>query len=162
MENIIRSEAIEIYRNRLERWANYLFRVPPNKFDIDQWVEVAPNLKESLADTSCGTSGCAAGYLPLIFPEDWGYNEIRMTRHSEPIRIYPVLLSESNYDSTHVVFYLMSYFGLPEIACKRIIFRDYYRLRKGDDLSRWVTPKRVARRIKTVAFRNGMPIILIP
>ncbi len=45
------------------------------KFNLDCWV--GDGSTTELNKHNCGTAGCAIGYCPVIFPDDWGYREKR-------------------------------------------------------------------------------------
>jgi hypothetical protein len=49
---------------KLTRWADFLEKLPPEKFNINNWV--------SKHENGCGTVCCAAGWLPVVFPASCG------------------------------------------------------------------------------------------
>lgn len=54
----------------LQQWADKLRQIDPKHFNISNWV--TGHKPEALTlDHNCGTAACAAGYLPLFFPNDW-------------------------------------------------------------------------------------------
>ena len=59
---------------RLAKLADFLDTVHPSKFDLDHWLGGSnpQKMAESPSEPGdCGTTACAVGWFPAIFPEDW-------------------------------------------------------------------------------------------
>lgn len=53
------------YRDRLNKLADFLQKLPPRKFNIENWVD------KTDAAGECGTVCCALGWAPAAFPKQW-------------------------------------------------------------------------------------------
>ena len=101
-------------------------QVEDEKFDMTTFAEVEQTLAES-PEQPCLTAGCAVGYLPVIFPEDW-----MLYRHSYVATIMPALRREprravdETMSNAGLGRQLRSYFGLPLDVLTTIMFPSQY------------------------------------
>lgn len=70
---------------RLQAWADGLRGVPETRFNIERWIDGDPRDFEPI-DSKCGTAACAAGWLPYLFPKEWGYDDVNDPVLVESIR----------------------------------------------------------------------------
>ena len=83
-----------IYIERLIHLANFLERLPPEKFDFGHWVDTTTY--EGKEDFSCGTTGCALGWattLPMFRALGLRLREVprRISRQFVPALVDDVL-----------------------------------------------------------------------
>lgn len=112
----------EIYRERMNRWADELTRVPDHKFDLDTWAEGVRN--------GCATVACAAGWLPSFFPLEWVMRGYR-----------PAL--RRDWSGMGVRDSLQAFFGITDDEADSIIFSENYEFAEPTTLQ-------VAERIREV------------
>lgn len=65
-------------KERLLKMADFLETLPPHKFDFADYVHIGSKFPaEALAapEEHCGTTACAVGWLPAMFPEDFKWSE---------------------------------------------------------------------------------------
>ena len=62
----------------LYKWWDMLGNVPDNRFYLGAWVQMTghdyPRLTlndETCDEHMCGTTACAGGWLPTVFPDEW-------------------------------------------------------------------------------------------
>ena len=58
----------------LYKWWEGLGDVPDERFNLGSWTHGAsgrPRLNMEYRFDHCGTTACAGGWLPTIFPDDW-------------------------------------------------------------------------------------------
>ncbi len=123
---------------RLQKWANGLRKVNPNNFNIRAWVNGEYDELELVQEHACGTTACAAGYLPLIFPRSWKINETK----------YPVLKAaeyEEAGQGHHPDEALTHWFEISYYQAGQIIYESKY-----DKPPRDITPSDVADRIEEI------------
>ena len=61
--------------DRLLKLADFLENVvPDDQFNIDHWTSVKP--KGDHLTVGCGTAGCAIGWCPTIWPDDWELSSV--------------------------------------------------------------------------------------
>lgn len=47
-------------------------QVKPSEFDMGSWVK--GDSKNLFREHTCGTTACAVGYCPVVFPRQWKYD----------------------------------------------------------------------------------------
>lgn len=63
---------------RLLKLAGFLETLHHSKFNLNEWVAGIKTKLMSEAPTKkgdCGTTACAVGWLPAIFPKSWGWTK---------------------------------------------------------------------------------------
>lgn len=63
-------------RERLLKMADFLEQVDEQLFDLSDLINYDrdnPNFEDFVLLKPCGTTGCAVGHMPHIFPDDWEY-----------------------------------------------------------------------------------------
>lgn len=63
---------------RLLKLADFLEKLHPSKFNLNEWVAgIKPKLmaENPLKKGDCGTTACAVGWLPALFPKSWGWTK---------------------------------------------------------------------------------------
>ncbi len=66
----------KIGAGRLLKLADFLDMVHPSKFNLNEWVSGRKPDQMSEAPTKkgdCGTTACAVGWLPVLFPKSWSW-----------------------------------------------------------------------------------------
>lgn len=109
-----------MHKERLLKLAEHLEsgKLGHKEFDMSTW--------NSANGPECGTSGCAVGECPIIWPEDWKFGP-----HGHPtVRAYSV------YASAQI------WFGLTITECYDLFMPDSYP-------QNHITPKVVAARIRS-------------
>ena len=138
-------------KNKLKTWAEALRNVPEKNFNIDTWCDNPADMLD--LQHTCGTAACAAGYLPLIFPDDWEWDY-----YGEPFTVG--FSSKWKSQAGEYVVYgepeesLEQYFGIDhseEITCG-----STYRDEMGRCFDK-VTPNMAADRI--MAIVNGTHVV---
>lgn len=68
-------------KERLLKMAGFLEALPPHKFDFDTYVRVGrKHPAEALAapEEHCGTTACAVGWMPAIFPDEFEWKALSL------------------------------------------------------------------------------------
>lgn len=63
---------------RLLKLADFLEKLHHSKFNLNEWVSgKKPKLmsEDPTKKGDCGTTACAVGWLPAIFPKSWGWRK---------------------------------------------------------------------------------------
>lgn len=119
-------------KDRLLKWEQHLrgkgvtHNIGHRVFDISIWN----SNDRPIPNTFCGTSGCAIGELPFVFPDEFSFNESGS-----------IIDSEGRYHC----FGAERFFGIDLGSLNRIIYSDEYELDPTD-----ITPQIVADRILEV------------
>lgn len=120
------------YKNRLLRLAEFLEKLPREKFDLSFFTG-ADGLDDA-PGPGCGTAGCAIGWMPNAFPRDCKYVEDSFGG-----------ITITSMDGSKDHFNLAEdFFGLSRNESSYLFTTDYYkRGRRG--------PKSVAKRLREFA-----------
>ena len=132
----------------LLEWADQLdgieLGLPAEKFDMFRWTQLfdmtvpMPEGQDRTPSNHCGTSACAAGWLPAIFPDDWKMDA--MDRPALRNNEAPLMFG---FDPVADV---QRYFGLTRKQSARIVLPDQYRGPRDH-----IGASTVARRIRKIA-----------
>ena len=63
-----------VYQARLRQWASFIRKVDIRNLKMDSWYGDTNIFRTWISSDrihSCGTTACAAGWLPVIFPDHW-------------------------------------------------------------------------------------------
>lgn len=128
-----------IKQERLKKLADFLATFPPVRFNIVKWTTGVPsNLLDPNNPEDCGTTACAVGCCPIVFPDDWmySYNDMpRLRSAASPPDCYNLISDQAGI-----------YFGLNHREVDIFFMPDtYLKAKRG--------PKDVANRI--YAFLAG-------
>jgi hypothetical protein len=154
-----------IQRKRLLKLADFLDQLPPQKFDFDTIaVEGAKPHKEALKarKESCGTTACAIGWMPVVFPRLTRWVRTPCYFDSVAIHIGPAGRGKArDFEVAEQVF------GLTEQEAEWLFLPDATLYEHSDDL--WntgcsiispcgsdATAKQVARHIRKFV-KHGLP-----
>ena len=135
---------------RLTKLAEFLKTVHPSKFNIASWV-TGPN-PELMADEptkegECGTTACAAGWLPLLYPKSWEWT--RTVAYSSSERRSLSYLG-GNPSAMYLATSLEHFFSLKPKQVYNIFYGQSY------PHSTEVTPNKVVRRIRALLKTEGI------
>lgn len=123
---------------RLKKWANALRKVNPANFNIRAWVDGEYEELELVQEHTCGTTACAAGYLPLIFPRSW-----KIDFSNEPV--LKAKKYEDEGEGTYTDAALETWFDISFRQASQIVYESQY-----DKLPSAITPSDVADRIEEI------------
>ena len=130
---------------RLAKLARFLRTVTPTKFDLNAWIKGAfPEMmaQDPTQPGDCGTTACAIGWCPVVFPDHWMYSNLRRIGHySEPIYLRNRIMSMEGAAS--------NFFGLTSTQVERLFMPQSYKNHELGD------PKAVAKRLMRVARHNA-------
>ncbi len=134
---------------RLSCLAEFLKTLHPSKFNISSWV--TGSNPETMAEEptqagECGTTACAAGWLPLLYPKSWEW-----TRAVPPSSSHRRSLSYvgGRASAIYLAQGLEHFFSLDSKQVYKIFYGQSYRY------SPEVTPKMVVRRIRAVLKKEA-------
>ena len=145
----------KIYKDRLLKLAMFLEKLPPRKFNLESFTTIEGPLpsQDLIKDFSCGTTGCAVGWCPVVFP--------KFCKYSSPVKDYNDKLTcaiiaknnPNNYiDNQRVTnssfAWASGFFGINKSYCDYLFLPFHYR--KGHR-----GPKSVASRIRDLVVKNG-------
>lgn len=100
------------HRGRLLKLASFLEKLPPESFNIKNWVTKMPD------ENGCGTVACAIGWCPVVFPRSGIRYEKSRYSTSDIVRfqnrdLIPVFGAEDffglNYEEVVSLFFQMGY-----------------------------------------------------
>lgn len=117
--------------DRLQKWADFLRGMPEDLWDYRHWITVEEGAEPQEAFTKegrCGTSGCAVGWLPHVFPDDFQW----------------LGEGESIWVSTRGHSSKRRFFGLSREEIERIILRAHREPTNNHNREGHVSPADVA------------------
>lgn len=136
----------QVYKDRLLKLATFLENVPRRKFNlswfIDTKYDVLPS-QDYLKEGFCGTTACAVGYCPVVFPRLFSYKKDRNRVGTDN---YEIVLSR-NQDIKGFTA-AQEVFGISLDDLLYMFDPDSYNHRQRG-------PKSVARRIRTFVKCDG-------
>lgn len=116
-----------IYRDRLNKLANFLEKLNPKKFNLSIIA------KKDKKNPECGTVCCAIGWMPQVFPRTFKW---RLFPWSNQLSVVEIEDEEiEDFDAAD------KYFGLKGQESSYLFMPEYYRYGKRQ-------PKDVAKRIR--------------
>lgn len=130
---------------RLSCLAEFLKTLHPSKFNIASWVTGEnPELmaEEPTQEGECGTTACAAGWLPLLYPKHWGWTRTLPSAHAMNRRSLSYKAGMAS--AIYLAQGLEHFFSLNSKQVFKIFYGQSYRYSPD------VTPKMVVRRIRAV------------
>lgn len=141
-----------IHLERLRKLASFLDTLPPEKFDLEDWVtEVDPKKRHP-----CGTVCCAVGWLPVVDKKNWKWvSEKRREYNNEGGCVrnyrsaYPKLRKMRGHGDSYFFGYndtwasIEEYFSVTEWGADKLFQSEHY--------SSKATPKMVASRLRHFA-----------
>lgn len=78
---------------RLLKMAEFLEALPPHKFDFSNYVHIgdkSPAAALAAPDEHCGTTACAVGWMPAVFPETFEWTNVTSTWDRTPLLPHPI------------------------------------------------------------------------
>lgn len=132
-----------IYRRRLEKLAEHLLHgeLGHQEFDFSCY-NMGP-----LDIRGCGTSGCAIGECPIVFPKEWAFLR-GPADHVYPLLINPPDLPVLTTKDNQTEFNAMVFFGITHWECIYLFFPSSVSAPwNAKGLSETATRKEVARGI---------------
>lgn len=133
----------KVHKERLLKLATFLRTVDYRLFDLDTYISdnsdtisYSRNITDGLKklDHKCGTTACAIGFCPVVFPKSFQYtNRFLKYNHENPNNV------------GHIG---REFFGLNECQYEFLFMPSCYGDKKG--------PKTVANRIEQFVKNNGV------
>lgn len=118
---------------RLLKLADFVESVSPKKFDLETIGRREP----------CGTVCCAVGYMPVVFPRNFKYNQ-----YNNGYGLTHWLVVESKKNDLSDMSAAEDFFGLNWNESKYLFVSESYGSRKG--------PKTVAKRIRDFVTKKKL------
>lgn len=113
-----------VQRKRLKRYIAFLRKVPQEHFNMRYWVTyngILPTSGDvlcSLKNGTCGTAGCAIGWLPVYNPKVFKYGKASLYTNFNRVR----LIANPRKSGANAA---TSYFGIePEVASQIFVEMD--------------------------------------
>ncbi len=145
----------KVEKERLTKLANHLKTVPQKLFDLDYIVDVrfddldADDLqkerenklkKMAKQELNCGTTACAIGWCPVVFPRSFAWQDANTVVLKEKSKFGYTL---NDFDAAE------RFFGLNHNQAEYLFMpRSYHKSKRG--------PKSVAARIEALVKNNGL------
>lgn len=143
---------------KFKDWHDNLWNVPVSKFNIRNIISNysswgTKELLSDLKDIDCATAGCAIGYLPVFFPDDWYFDaEIHPTGYNqEPlVKGYARVLDTPGHEGIRPSFaHCAVYFGITISELLYIACPTHYW--RGGPTSKDVSPRAVCSHMRDIA-----------
>ena len=121
-------------------------QVEEKNWDYSRYIRAKSREEaKTLAYVECGTTACAAGYLPVIFPKNWHYIKYSFESISIESRTFP--------RGAYNIFNALAHFFGITFAEAKLLFGGYL----DEDLKK-VTRAEFIRRAKKLALNYGYKI----
>lgn len=131
-------------KKRLLKLAAFLRTLKPKQFDFGEWVSEA-RFEEKQA-TKCGTTCCAIGWCPSVFPRSWRWNVGRWGRLLPELK--DASIGTASQDG-------QAFFGIDAGEFDYLFVPGDLTIDAGLSLGFGATAKQVARRIERFVISNG-------